>query len=238
MLRLLLGILLMGASFVLLFMFIADPSENSLAQQVQTALHCQPGETFVQELGRYIDNFGTSSDGRELTYYCEDAEGERRDVTGEGVITIMAGFAVPFVLGLLFLLWGIFAIFWKVMRKLSENVVGTMGGGVMPSNQPQMFYTDVSGQPRTTSTSVYTVNGQPMNAADIPPEKMEQIQNVLKTFGMNVPQSGVMSTMNPNADAGANLVAQLKQLEDARNQNLITQEEYDRLRKEILDKMA
>jgi hypothetical protein len=64
---------------------------------------------------------------------------------------------------------------------------------------------------------------------------------------------GTSSTVFSNLDAGlssdfrgntaqspntADLVSKLKQLEQARDGGLITQQEYDRLRQEILDKMA
>lgn len=243
MLRLLLGILLIGASFVLLFMFIGDPANSPLAQQIQTAMHCKSGETFIQEIGSYVDNFGTSSDGFEFNFYCEDAEGEQRDVTGEGITTIIIAFTAPFIIGLLLAMWGIFAMVFKGMRKLSQDIVGTAGGGVMPGGQPQMFYNNLSGQPVRTSSATYmTVDGKQINPNDIPPEKMQQIQDVFKSFGMTLPPNATGSvttnSYNMTGNAGADLVTQLRQLEDAKTQNLITQEEYDRLRKEILDKLT
>ena len=231
MLRILLGILLMGASFVLLFMFIGDPADNSLVQQVQTSLHCQPDETFIQVMGRYVDNFGTSTDGYEFNFYCEGKDGERRDVTGPGVLTIGAGFVVPFVGGLLLMLWGIFAMVWKATRKLTSAAFGAAadGSGFGTANQPAMIYTNQSGQPIRTSATFVNASGQPVDVSQIPPEKMEKIQDVFKTFGMNLPQTG---------SAGTDLIARLQQLEEARSKNLITQEEYDRLRKEILDRLT
>jgi hypothetical protein len=233
MLRIIFGIIFMVGAFVVLFMFIQGPEDNALVGQVMTSLHCREGEHFVQEVGAYVDNFGTSADGRTVNFYCEDERERQREVTGEAVLTLIAGFAVPFILGLLIMLWGIFALAWKAMRGVTNAAMNGFGGSVVQTGQPSMF-----GQPVTTSTTYMTVDGKQVDPSQVPPEKMQQIQDVFKALGMNAPQMGSNMVSSSTPMTGADFVAQLKQLEDARNQNLITQDEYDRMRKEILDKMA
>jgi hypothetical protein len=209
MIRMILGIGIIIAAFAFLFTFIQGPENNAFVAQTMTSLYCEDGEEIVQELGAYEDNFGSNSDGRPVNFYCENERGRQREVTGEVVILLAGGFAGPFIVGLLLLMWGFMAMIWKMMRGVTGNAVSSFGGAVM---QPGTYYTSSSGQPVTTSTTFVTMDGKQVDPSQIPPEKLQQVQNVLNSLGVNASMMGAGSSGAPKL-SGADLVAQLKQLE-------------------------
>lgn len=99
-----------------------------------------------------------------------------------------------------------------------------VGGSIMAKRRAHdmintfQTFTVQSGQPQS-----YDLR-QSMN--QIPPEAMEIVKTVMGSMGMT------QSTFE-----GQSLTERLQQLEDARNQGLISQSEYDRVRTAILDRM-
>lgn len=178
---------------------IATPSADTL---------CKPGETLdvVQGASSYTPGSGS---GRPTSYFCVDADGNRRDVTGDFVDDLF-GSAGGFVGGLFngilgTFLWGglmtlgiIFMVFGMISRRMSGKMP-TIGGGVV---LPTGTYT--SGTVLGSSSAPYTPPPSP-------------------SFG------------TPAAGKTPPLAERLKQLEDARAAGLISQEEYERLRQQALN---
>jgi hypothetical protein len=232
MIRIIIGVGLMVIAFVILFLFIGGP-ENPLVANIMTALNCQPGERFVQVLGGYVYNSDGSS-GQEFNFYCQSEIG-RRDVTGQGVVEGIVGYLVPFLTGLGLTLTGSFA----VTRRRSKTAVSAKAGFTSPSSTQTDpfgnpinitdFQADVTGQP-LHMPSIITMNGKQTNFTDLPPETAQKIEQTLGKLGM-------MMTSGTFTMHSGDLSDKLQQLQEARDKNLITQEEYDRIRTEILTHM-
>jgi hypothetical protein len=109
-----------------------------------------------------------------------------------------------------------------------------------PFGQP--VYTDDFGQPAVQSytfdsqpgqtATVVTVNGQQVQGdlSSLPPETANLIRQMLGGLNLSTSQ---MSALSQKTD----LKDRLRQLQEARDANLITQEEYDRVRQQILDSL-
>lgn len=188
------------------------PTVATGTEDLQAKL-CRDGETLVTAGGpsEYRPGQGYS---RSVTYYCEDAEGNRRDVTGQfaqdlfGQIgqvfsSISFGFRFEFIalfiIGLLLTIVG--------AATIRRRVRTVMVGGVPLS---------VSTGPVVRIAGREVVQG---------PELSDALQQAMR-----------IKQASPNA-SGGDLVARLNQLEEARRANLITPEEYDHLRKQILDRI-
>lgn len=239
MLRLVLGIGLMAVSFVLLFMFI-QAGDNKLASDILTALTCNKGEHFTQELGNTIFDSSSNTRGREFRFYCK-TETTQRDVTAQGILIGIAGFVVPFLLGLGLLLAGIFATVRSSIRRqtagFSTPTFSNSTVQIDPFGQPidaQTFRMDMPGQ--TRSSTVVTVNGQPGNLADLSPETAQMVQQMLGGLGTVMKMSNF--DQQAQTPLQGDLTDKLQQLQEAKDKNLITQEEYDRMRKDILDQLS
>jgi hypothetical protein len=257
-LMLILGIVLMVLAFGWLFFFVGTsaPSDNPTLANLENSLFCRKGETFVQELGAYHYDPVNNNSGQEVTFYCQDVEGQRRDVTGNAVVIGIAGFAVPFVVGLLMTIGLSTLMVARRMRRMTQTVFGnvptqvyTLGGSsphvtvrvngqeVTPSStmSPEVaqgvqtafdaIQSAFSGSGSSNFTTVQ-INGQP---TEMTPEMAQKVQKALSAMEGAFPGHWVGS--------GGNLTDKLRQLEDARSGNLITQEEYDHLRQQILDSM-
>jgi hypothetical protein len=73
---------------------------------------------------------------------------------------------------------------------------------------------------------VIDLQGQDLN--NLPPEKLEKVKQVMSMF--NIPADA----LTPNDD----LTSKLQQLEDARTKGLISDGEYERIRRDMLDNLA
>jgi hypothetical protein len=214
-----LGIILMIGAFALLFVLVIPVEglqSNPTIIAAKNSLFCEPGERYVEDIGALISGSGTRAFGRELTIYCEDSEGQQRDVTTQAVTTIIGAFGLPFGLGLTLTLVGGIVAFAGWTRRLA--------GGAM-SNVPVTVYSNTPGQGVKYTTTTIRMNDQ-----EIPAEAAEVIKQVMAGFQA--------SAESFQAD-GSNdtLVAKLRQLEEARDAGLISAIEYDRMRQQILDSM-
>jgi hypothetical protein len=211
-----LGILLIIGAFVALFALVIPVEylqSNPQVIALKNSLFCEPGESYVEELSRFIISSGTDLFGREVRMYCEDREGEQRDVTTQAVTTIIGAFGLPFGLGLALLLIGIIfaAVGWT--RRLASV-----------SNVPVTVYSNQPGQPGVQ----YSTTTVRMNDQQIPPEAAEIIKQVMGGF-----QASAQSFQSGDDS----LVTKLRQLDEARDAGLISSTEYDRMRQQILDNM-
>jgi hypothetical protein len=79
---------------------------------------------------------------------------------------------------------------------------------------------------RSDELAVVVMDDEKPKRGVIPPESTTIIQTMLNAFGMDMEHYQAQT-----------LTERLQQLEDARSQGLITQEEYDRVRTAIIDKL-
>lgn len=227
MLKIILGVLFIVAAFVLMFAIII-PSEslrdNPDWLNLQASLVCNPGERFQQEIGTYIRSSGLSGTGGFPVYNtCIDANGSERDVNGQWIAINLGGFfGVPFVVGLLLLLWGIIASVRRSMKRVVPAVTAWDGATGTPGN----IYTFDTEQPGQSAT-VVTINNKNARLQDLPPETARMVQQLLGSL------TGAIGQMD--ATNQADLTDKLRQLQEARDANLISQSEYERLRQQILD---
>jgi hypothetical protein len=216
-------------------MLIAFTNNSAPTTALSQSLVCNTGETYQEELGRMVAASSTgSSRGREFFAYCVGREGERRDVTSQAFIVKAGAFVVPFVGGLLFTLIGITALVQGRSRRMTQQVIEGFGLGAdalapQPSSGRTPLVVTKTFQTGDQGATVF-INGQQASAADIPPE----VSGILKQFFGDFQASAAqMQSMAGRGD----LVSRLKQLQEARDANLISQEEYDRTRRQILDSM-
>ncbi|MBZ0285476.1 MAG: SHOCT domain-containing protein [Anaerolineae bacterium] len=181
------------------------PNLESIEASTQNL--CNEGETLVEERGASEFTPGQGY-GSSVRYFCENSEGQRREVTGEFVENVFGEISTIFpALGGSLLFVGLCGL-GGLIAFIGFIVVLVSGGS----------------RSRTVAVPVgvptgVRVSGQPISSTDD-----------LASF------LGQSSTSKPASSAG-DLAAKLRQLETARQNNLISQEEYDRMRQQILDSM-
>lgn len=209
-----LGVLLIIAGFG--GMFVGNVSSfdfgslASLGADPTTEQLCKAGETLIDEKGasQYTQGQGYAS---AVQYFCENSDGVRRNVTGEfatGLVGQASG-----MMGQISqqfgkqFMWGGLITLGFIVMFLGIVITRVRSGGAVMRYGPQIY---VNGQPVAPGGQVY-VNGQPVT-----------------------PQSGGWPQSTPSS---GNLTEKLRQLENARNAGLITNDEYDRARQAILKEM-
>jgi hypothetical protein len=204
------------AGGIAFFVIALSGPENPWMARIFTPIVCEENEELVQWFGRYIPRSGSSSGGTETAYFCEDNEGEQRDVTVSVVGIMAAGFAIPLVVTIILFMVGTTMAATSRMKRLSQNVFGNTVWNTMGNAQSSMTVVDLR-------------DGS-YQSGEIPPEKLAQAKQILDSMGFNGAFPSVMG-----AASSATLAERLKQLDEARNQGLITQDEYERSRQSILD---
>lgn len=215
------GCLFMVAAMAALALLVVIPvipqtAENRSVDDYLTALLCEPGGRVVREQYSYTDFDGT---GFSMTVFCETGKNAREDVTGKWTLFGIVAFLVPFLLGLLLFIVGITR---RAMKAVNSGGMVRVGG--------------FSGSPNVVVT--------PYGSSTSPVEGIEFDDGVLRVGGVQVTTGGfaprqVDSFGQPATPADApSLAAKLRQIQEARDAGLISQEEYDRLRQEILDNMG
>jgi hypothetical protein len=188
-------------------MFNIEALANNLSRSPTAAELCKAGETLEEAEGQSEYTPGQGY-GRPVQYTCIDAEGNRRDVTGQFVGDLFS--RIPsFVVGIgAQVLWtcligvGVFfAVIGALISRGGRRIVTFQGAG-----GPQVY-----------------INGQPVNAAQV------------QTWRSDGTTSSFGGTASPTTKG--NLAERLQQLENARNAGLISSTEYDRMRQKILDEM-
>lgn len=208
-----LGVLLMVAAFAALALFLlgtatTDPSVRGL----MNTLFCAPGETYREELGAQTTNAFNRPAGRSFTAVCTAANGEEREVTDRAILVMAAGFVAPLIAGLLL----------------------TLGSGIVLARhsrrsqpEPNEFWApgfDFTDTLNPGSATTITVTGKRLD--ELPPEARDKVNRILQGFGVSTPVTdGDLST-------------KLRQLQEARDGGLLSQQEYDRLRQQILDGLS
>lgn len=203
---------------------IPDFVNNIANADELAAQYCNTGETLVTSEGasEYSPGLGY---GRSVTYYCEDAQGNQRDVTGEflqegllgetnnifnsvfGGVSSSFPFIAVIMIGSLLLIVGVMV---AVMRRINAR--------------PQMI------NPYASSNFYPSSNSVPMGGQPYTQQPYMQQPYV-------APQQPAAAPPPPAANAPQDLAAKLRQLEEARNNGLISMTEYQETRQRILDEM-
>jgi len=220
-LLLVLGILLIVVSVPILLIGIMD-TENSPIGTLLESTACNSPEKLVVETTYYSMPNGES--GQNYTYFCEIEPGQRRDVSGQAFIIIGGSFIIPFGLGMLFTFIGA----WGVARKTSKNLQKNMDEYFIKYPQAQggggQGEYSLGGNSMTGSETVIDLRG---HRGNIPPQAQEILNSVL----------GNVSSATIQGQGDNSLSSRLKQLAEAYENDLITKEEYDKVRQSILDSL-
>lgn len=198
-----LGIGLIFASVIFMGLVFGLAGED-VSAQIITPFACEDNETLTQ-LQRSLPSY--EGNGVTIDFFCEDSEGQERNVTGVAVMVIIIGFA-----GLL--IAGIFSTI--------------IGASIASKNLAQNFGGVISGQYGTVlNTQSATIDLRDGSFQEAQGQLTPELRNIMKQA----------SNQLDKLSGGDTLADKLQQLEDAYEQRLISREEYYKTRLAILDKM-
>ena len=214
--RILLGLLFIGLAVAVLFAVIVIPvlpstEDSATVNDYLTPLLCQPGEKLIREQYHMRDSRGTSYS---MTPYCVNSERQREDVTGRWVLIGGGGFAVLLLIGIFVIIAGATAAARRLTSQTFQAFPNSYGG------------TD------------FTV----INSSGNTPKNIDFSNGTLKINGFEIKMDGLtqdkINALKAQMQAnmgGGDLTTKLKQLQEAKDNGLISSDEYDRLRQKILD---
>lgn len=211
-------LLIVGGFGGMIWSVVSPLTSLSLPSVPSAANLCNEGETLVEETNGVSSYTPGQGYGQSARLYCEDADHNRREVTGDYAEGVMG--QVQNIFSMDFFKGGfnptyIFMIVGGFVLLILSAFVGRRGGGTV---------TVLGGQSYPSGTM--TVNMGNHDVVTTP-----EIQRILQQAGL---QQGKAA---PGAAGSGDLTNRLRQLDEARKAGLISQEEYDRLRQQILDKM-
>lgn len=224
MMRILLGVLLILVAVGLLIVMVVVPvlpntAQNPTIDRYLAQILCRPGETVVREQYTTSRRDGT---GYSANLYCVDNENQRRDETGKWVIISAVAFVIP-------LLVGIFVLNLGRMRVHKVVFDGNIGGSSMPGVTFTQFSSGIGASSPIEGLEInegsFKFGGMEIRVDSLTPERVQTLRQQMQ------------SVMQNGASAG-NLTEKLRQLQETRDAGLISSEEYEGLRKEILDNVS
>lgn len=226
--------------------------DNALLMSVQAAINCPSGYTFENEFTTYNPRPGEIIEA--ATGYCISPTGQRTqmndDAQGRYFLIAAGAFVVPFLIGL-------FMIIGASNRATNRRMQDTMGGA--PAGQTLFGSSNLAVPVNST-----VINSPPgtlhVQGNQLDPAAAEAVRRMtgidmqrnpdgsvrVQMPGMSQPITvqgsrnqppTVISSSSTAGFGGVTLAERLKQLDEAKTQGLISQEEYDRLRQAILDEM-
>lgn len=229
------GCLLIILAMVLLVAIIVIPvlpftaQTDSIDALLSRAL-CQPGEQVVRDQYTTTDIEGT---GFSMNVFCRNAAGLERDVTGRWAIIGGAAFLVPFLIGLTLFIVG-------VRKRPVPSETYSMAG--VPHTPPARAYNPNSAPPSSAydlSDIAPTMSIRPSQVQAAQQAQQAQTQETASAhFTQPIETSQPTQVMRPPVTDPNSLTAKLRQIEDARNSGLISAEEYERLRQEIIGNIS
>jgi hypothetical protein len=172
---------------------------------------CNSEESFAVILGPRTRDFDGDV-SQSVNMVCQVNDANQRNVTGKVLLVVVGGFVGGLLLGIVLTIVGSFI----AVRNQTKRFTGMMQSFNVQPGQANVI--DLRG--KRGAMSMNEVYG------NIPPESAEMVQSVLQSI------TRAMGSMT-----GDTLAERLSQLEEARQQGLISQSEYDRIREALLDKM-
>ena len=213
-LLLILGIALIIVSVPVLLIGILG-TEDSPVGSILESMACKSPEKLVVVKNNY--SMPNGEHGQTSNFYCEIEPGQRRNVTDTVVVAMIVAFLIPFGFGMLFTMVGS----TRLARRRAKNFSADMAQYANLANFADTFQ---MGQGLDVQETVIDLRGKKGN---ISPQAQQVIDNF---FG------GVATTVKQTQD-GNTLSGRLTQLEEAYENDLISKEEYDKVRQAILDSM-
>jgi len=188
-----------------LMIAVFSVSDVPFIEDIMVEQFCEPSETSITHASR-LSFSGTQNSTS--VWFCDDNEGNQREITNQIGLTAVVVFLVPFLTGMFMTFLGA----WRIQRSFTKNIMSNLG---LQSTDGVQVYTTQGGT---------TID---MRSGKVSPQQQEQVNQILQS---------VSSAFGAPASSSS-LADRLKQLEDAYNQGLISREEYDRTRQAILDGM-
>lgn len=233
-----LGCLLIIAAVVILVVVMIIPvlpgteREDFIDDYLQPVL-CPEGWTVDRDLYESSDSEGTSYS---MEVFCERRGEKDIDVTDKWTAIGIVGFVAPLLLGILIIVVGV----TSRARRAAQNMLNrTEIGGL--NNLPNMSSLSSLSSIGTALTSAQNPTSASMSNAPnstfqpwVEQKRAAERPYVPQTH----PQDNLEPIMHPKdeyAGLDSDLVARLKELKQARDSGLISGEEHDRLRREVLD---
>lgn len=216
--KILLGILFIIAAVGLLIVMVVIPvlpntAENATIDDLLARIVCNPGETLIREQYSRASNRGGTSYSANL--YCINNENQRRDETVRWVVISAAAFVIPLLLGIFILNLRAFQ-----MRRVVFNTA--------PGVTVTHFSTSSSGSSPIEGLEIneggIKFGGMEVRVDSLTPERVQALRQQMQSVVQN--------------NGGDNLAGKLRQLQETRDAGLISGEEYERLRKEVLDNLT
>jgi hypothetical protein len=245
-----LGVALMLVAFVALFALIVLPvigpfRDNTMLMNLQAVINCPPGYTFENEFETFRPRPGETIDA--ATGFCISPEGERIQQSDDEVMRFVgiaiAAFVVPFIIGLI--------LFIVAFGAMTRNRVSTafrtgnmpFGINLNPVQSPRgssMTYVTAAADNIDPKTAEWVKNtmGIDLDALQASGRLQQGDTPVVYTSNWHNNPAPENSVSTGSVSGSGSLSERLKQIDDARAQGLISLEEYERLRKAILDDMG
>jgi hypothetical protein len=242
-----LGVLLMAVAFAALFALIVLPvigpfRDNATLMSLQAAISCPEGYNFENEFTTY-SRPGETMDV--ATGYCISPDNEQRiqltgDQQGRFILISIGAFVIPFITGLI--------LFIVAVGTMSRNQVstafrtGNMAFGMNPgrsAGRGNVTYVSTTADNLDPKTAEWIKRTTGLDLDALQQSGQWQAGDTPVIYASNLTSNGAShSNTAANTSSGISLSERLKQIDDAREQGLITREEYERLRKAILDDMG
>ena len=243
---LLVGIVLILASIVLLILALLDPADSPLGD-VFAAVICRDKEELVRHEG------ARQYDGRQsVSFYCEQPGAASRDVTGSMILATVSVFVAPFLGGLLLTIVTANRLARRATARLLNQAQWQVKSTSVDSGTPIVVEgKDLSPEVAEKLAEAFS-HRTGGNLQNLSPEIAEKVAQALtpliaktaqinggepiaaelaQALGQSIPATEASQSV---PDEQANLADRLQQLESALSQGLITQKEYDNMRKDIL----
>jgi hypothetical protein len=186
---------------------------------------CPPGQTPIEVVTGFREVFGgTTSTGTRTALFCEDASGNRVNVSGAELNSEVSSILRKVVIGIV-----VSIVAWIVFAVLVAAGAKSMLSDLIHRSRTK----------RATTFATYSVNvaggEEGATTAGLDPQTAKQVSDILEGLGLNV--GGLTSEpAEPDRPSGpTRTVAQrLQELSDLREAGLITRGEYEEQRRTIL----
>jgi hypothetical protein len=212
-----LGVLFMLFAVGVMFYFVVFPSVIDLedAPWLRAGIEplvCTEGESL--EIERTVSRPRAGETNYSAEYFCDGPETARRDVSENVVIIGIVGFIVPLFLGILLTVLGSIMAASRTVRGAQQALAGAA----------------FSSMPGQTGFTVNIPAGATVHKVtmDTAQTTQDEVLDMLKNFGDGGAE--VLGMGDQRKDAAA----RLKDLENAYQAGLVTKEEYEAKRREII----
>jgi hypothetical protein len=225
--RIIPGLLLIAIGAVAFGIIVTGATTNPTVSALLARAYCQPGDTL-----RQVNNSESwlRVNNRYVSFLCS-GDGREADVTLPVFFTMFGTLCIPLTLGILLVVAGAVAGSKRRLQETLANQVVTSPDGKTVTILGEPYNLVGTQQGQTRSGPVISVTHSSVPLQDLPPEKMQQIQDAINMAMGAAGQSWQM----PKDDT--DLADRLAQIKEARDKGLVTEEEYQALRKAILDRM-